>query len=445
MNLKDLTPNKKNPRKISDKKLDMLRQSLAKFGDLSGFVINRRTNTLVSGHQRQKALGDGEIKIQKQYTEPTKARTVAEGYVTIDGEKFKYREVDADAQWESEAMLAANKHGGEWDETLLKEIFAENISLELAGFELPELNALAIEPPAYEATPTEEKTPPKEEDETPIEPPADPKTKPGDLYLLGNHRLLCGDSTKKADVERLMDGKKADIIFTDPPYNVDYDYNFHPDKKTLEEYLVWTKEWVKRCGEFCNPDAWFFTKNAPKNLLDYSPIVREMEWDYRNLIVWVHPPHLFPSNRFYDNWEALVVFSRGKPSFNSHAETRMAERPISEGGGTHDNGRIGDVWDGIKYISAGAMASKEAILKPGTKSKAHPCQMPLALPERAIRFCSDTEMKVYEPFCGSGSTLIACQKTNRICYGMEIDPAYCDVIVARWEKYTGKKAVLTPA
>lgn len=262
----------------------------------------------------------------------------------------------------------------------------------------------------------------------------------GDLFSLGSHRLLCGDSTDAMSVAKLMNGEKADMVFTDPPYNVDYYYNFHQDRRPLEEYLKWTKSWVEACGQALKSDAWFFTKNAPKNLIDYQPIVRGFGWDFRNLIVWVHPPHLFPQSRFYDNWEAIVAFSRGKQKFNAHAETRTVERPLSKGGGSHDNGRIGDVWDGIKYISAGAMASKEAVMKEGTKSKAHPCQMPEALPSRAIQFCTNVNDLLYEPFAGSGTTIIACEKTNRKCYGMEIDPSYVDVILNRWQTYTGEKA-----
>ena len=140
MQIKSLKPNARNPRRITDNKLNALKKSLAKFGDLSGFVFNKRTGTLVSGHQRQKALpGDSQIKIELKHEKPTEARTVAEGYVLINGERFKYREVDADAQWEMEALLAANKHGGEWDDDLLKLIMADfpALDLEAAGFDIP--------------------------------------------------------------------------------------------------------------------------------------------------------------------------------------------------------------------------------------------------------------------------------------------------------------------
>lgn len=148
MQVKDLKPNKKNPRRISPKKLESLKKSIEKFGDLSGFVFNRRTKTLVSGHQRQKSLPqDATIKIEVRHENPTRALTVAEGYVLIDGERFKYREVDADPTWEMEALLAANKHSGEWDKDLLKlaVIDLPDIDLEIAGFDDSELRDFNIE------------------------------------------------------------------------------------------------------------------------------------------------------------------------------------------------------------------------------------------------------------------------------------------------------------
>lgn len=154
MKVKDLRPNAKNPRKISDAKLENLKKSLAKFGDLSGFVYNRRSKTLVSGHQRQKSLpADAKIHIEVKHDVPTKAMTVAEGYVLIEGERFKYREVDADPTWEMEALLAANKHSGEWDKDLLKLAIADlpDLDLNLAGFDSLELKAMDIEIPKLEA------------------------------------------------------------------------------------------------------------------------------------------------------------------------------------------------------------------------------------------------------------------------------------------------------
>lgn len=151
--LKDLKPNKRNPRKITDKKLELLKKSLSKFGDLSGFVYNRQTQALVSGHQRSKSLPkNAKVIIDKKYDQPTAAMTIAEGYVEVDGERFKYREVDASPEWEMEALLAANKHGGEWDADLLKMNLIDfpKMDLNMAGFDVSELQAMKIEIPKLE-------------------------------------------------------------------------------------------------------------------------------------------------------------------------------------------------------------------------------------------------------------------------------------------------------
>lgn len=148
MKIKDLKPNAKNPRKISSARLKMLADSLKKYGDLGGIVFNRRTGRLVGAHQRTKVIpADAQIVIEKRYDQPTEARTVAEGYVLLNGERFKYREVDADEKWEMGALLAANKHGGEWDNEMLRIALTEvdPIDIETSGFEIQELYKLGID------------------------------------------------------------------------------------------------------------------------------------------------------------------------------------------------------------------------------------------------------------------------------------------------------------
>lgn len=157
MKVKDLAPNKKNPRKITDERLEMLRKSLVKFGDLSGFVYNQRSKSLVSGHQRQKVVPpNATIKIETKHKKPTSTGTVADGYVLIDGERFKYREVDWDKKTEAEALIAANAHGGEWDADLLKVLSVDvpNINYELAG--IPEFKPPKINTPTFEVEQSDE-------------------------------------------------------------------------------------------------------------------------------------------------------------------------------------------------------------------------------------------------------------------------------------------------
>jgi ParB-like chromosome segregation protein Spo0J len=143
-----------NPRVISDEQLEMLKDSLERFGDLSGLILNRRTENLIGGHQRVKLLGEAPVTITKTYKKPTKRGTVAEGFVVHDGERFTYRIVDWDEATEQAAMVAANKHGGEWDNYKLKEVLGalreENYDMKLTGFNPAELARILKEPAAPE-------------------------------------------------------------------------------------------------------------------------------------------------------------------------------------------------------------------------------------------------------------------------------------------------------
>lgn len=147
MELKDLRPNARNPRKITDEKLKMLKKSLDVFGDLSGIVFNRKSGQIISGHQRQKVLpAEAKIIIEKKYDKPTKKFTVAEGYIMIDGEKYKYREVMMDEVTEKAANLAANKHGGEFEfpavADLLLALDAADFDMDLTGYDHEEIENL---------------------------------------------------------------------------------------------------------------------------------------------------------------------------------------------------------------------------------------------------------------------------------------------------------------
>jgi len=147
MKIKDLTPNERNPRKMSTQDKMNLQKSLRKFGDLSGIIFNRTSKRLVGGHQRSSVLPqDSTIKIETKHDSPTAAGTVAEGYALIDGEKFKYREVEWDKKTETEALIAANKHSGDWDNEKLRLNFADfpDLDIEAIGFDISELDDFGI-------------------------------------------------------------------------------------------------------------------------------------------------------------------------------------------------------------------------------------------------------------------------------------------------------------
>ncbi len=193
MKIKDLTPNAKNPRTITDRKRAMLKKALAKFGDLSGIIYNRQTQQLVGGHQRREAFDpEAVVTVVKKYGRPTKTGTVAEGYVELKGERFAYREVFWPKEKEMAANIAANKGAGEWDLPVLNEMMKDlsafdlNFDLDLTMFDSDELIALpdSIEVSAHTRVPGAG----KDEDEE-VEPA---KCKAGEVYALGSSRLKCG-------------------------------------------------------------------------------------------------------------------------------------------------------------------------------------------------------------------------------------------------------------
>jgi DNA modification methylase len=243
------------------------------------------------------------------------------------------------------------------------------------------------------------------EDEVP-KPPVDPITKPGDLWILGDHRLLCGDSTKAEDVERLMAGAKAGMVHTDPPYGMSYQSNMRTKSAkfaVLENDDRVLTEWIEPA--ISNSEGWVFIWTTWKVLEQWFPVVKPFG-KLSNLVVWSKGGGGIGDLKktFSTDHEIAFVFNRGAELCGK---------------------RIGSVW---------------SFGKDAAGDYEHPTQKPVALAAEAIDKTTTKACTVYDPFLGSGTTLIAAEQLGRKCYGMEISPQYCDVIVKRWETLTGKKA-----
>ena len=238
-------------------------------------------------------------------------------------------------------------------------------------------------------------------EDQPPDPPEEPTTKPGDLWLLGRHRLLCGDATIITDVERLMDGKKADMVFTDPPYNISYQgvkdkRGIINDKMSDDDFVGFLQQSIMVCDTVYVCCSWQYEhlfKQAMTNL-GIPP---------KAMIIWnkVNPAqHL---DKYFKQHE--IIFYYGK--FGGEKTLR------------------GDIWECKRQ-----------------RNTVHPTMKPIKLIAMALDDNPDKKI-IYDGFGGSGSTLIACEQLGRSCYMMELDPKYCDVIVKRWENFTGKKAQLS--
>ena len=255
------------------------------------------------------------------------------------------------------------------------------------------------------------------EDEVPKE--VETRCKLGDIWQLGTHRPICGDSTDPAVIDRLMDGVKADMVFTDPPYNVDYSNADRPkpsktnlgkiknDVMGEDDFIYFLGEVYKRLDENTKTDSSFYIWYADKSTIAFYSALYETNINFNQMIIW-KKPMLLGRNRYQYAHEPCIFAVKGSPYF------------------TEDRTKT-TVWDFGGY----------------DKSKnVHPTQKPFFLPSEALKNSSREGDAILDVFGGSGSTLIACEQLNRKCYMCELDPHYCDVIIQRWENLTGKKAVM---
>jgi len=369
-----------NPRELTQDQHQDLKDSITRFGFVDPLIVNthkERKNILVGGHQR--------LKIAKEL-----------GYKDVP-----CVEVDLSPDQEKELNVRLNKNTGQWDWDALANHFDVGELLEW-GFSEDELQF--TEPDVQGLT---------DDDDVPEVEEA--ITQQGDLWILGEHRLLCGDATKKEDVERLMDGQKADMVFTDPPYGVNYEGgHFHSGDvniKRKREQLVNDGD-AKIYNKFLSViipfvDGAIYTWFADSKGYDVYNAITDNNCEIHALIIW---------------HKTNATYSAMNAQYKQRHEPCLYFKP---------KGKT------LKWCGASTENTIWEIDTDG-RNKLHPTQKPVALGVKAIsNHKADTVMDL---FLGSGSTLIACEKTNRKCFGMEIDPHYCDVIVKRWEDYTGNKA-----
>jgi DNA modification methylase len=372
-----------------------LRKSVETFGYVEPIVWNERTRHVIGGNQRLEILKD------------------------LGMSEIEVVVVDLDESKEKALNVALNKIVGAWDEAMLQDLIA---SLDadvrrLTGFSNDEIFKLLRKLRQRE----------KDPDDIPDVPEA--VTKPGDLVVLGEHRLLCGDSTKREDVARLMNGKRAIVFATDPPYLVDYDGSNHPHAfdKSLNN-----KDWSRTYGatwdesggnidlydkfvdvaikEAIEPNAAWYCWHAFKR-----QAMVESVWNKHGAIV--HQQIIWAKDR------AIISHSwymwRHEPCFFGWVEGKKPPRKSDDFPNT--------VWD-------------LPTIKPGMETE-HPTSKPVRIFEIPMEQHTEEGQICYEPFAGSGSQIIAAERLDRRCYAMEISPIYCDVIVRRWENFTSEEAV----
>ena len=389
----DLRPDPVNPRRISDDELEALTRSIREFGFVQPVIARREDRTVIGGHQRLVA-----------------ARKI--GYTTVP-----VVFVDLPPEQARVLNLALNKISGEWDEELLARLLADlsagAADLTLSGFGDDEIAKLLKSLDAREKRDRFETF----DLEAALQAAGgDPGVERGDVWLLGDHRLLCGDAANQEDVARLLDGQRAAMCITDPPYNVDYGNHggggerkrrrsIMNDALSPEDWETFCRAWSEQILQHVDGALYVFMSSKEWPLV--ARVLEEVGGHWSNTIIWAKDSFVLGRADYHHQFEPIWY------GWREGSKRRWA-------GGRNQ----GNVW---------------TIARP-SESPLHPTMKPVELIERAIENSSRSGDAALDLFIGSGTTVIAAERTSRTCYGMEIDPRYCRVAIARWEAFTGLKA-----
>ena len=380
--VKDLKSDHKNARRRTDRSASLIAESLKRFGAARSIVIDEDGRILAGNGTVEGAKKAGIDKLRIIEAEGDELIAVRRAGLTEDQKVG--------------LALADNRSSdlSEWDNEMLRQLSEEHDLT--PWFEDDELLAEVLEP--------EEGL--TDADDVP-EPPEEPITKPGDLWILGNHRLLCGDSTNIQHVEQLMDGQKADMVYCDPPYGMNLNTDYSQIKGSAKSPNAKGYKWKEVIGD--NKDF------DPSALITLFQDVPEQFW-------WGADYYFECLPR---GGSLLVWQKRDK----ADAEMIGNDFEICWSKQRHKKATFWKRWVGFDSVERG-------------EKRVHPTQKPIDLHVWVFEQWGKPSDCVVDLFGGSGSTLIACEKTSRHCRMMELDPAYCDVIVKRWEDFTGNKAMI---
>lgn len=437
-----INPAPYNPRRAlqpTDAEYRKLKRSIDEFGLVDPLIWNERTGNLVGGHQRLRIL------------------------VAVGVTEVPCSVVDLDPEREKALNIALNKIQGEWDEERLRELLAElsegDLDMNLTGFDDAELEALlreTAEDPADGRIIEDDFD--AEAEARRIEQPA---TVRGDVWTLGRHRLMCGDATVRSDVDRLMAGRRAAMVFTDPPYNVAYvgktrrALTIRNDSMPPERFTEFLQASFANMAASTTAGGAIYICHADAASGSFRSAAESSGWLVKQTIIWVKSQLVIGRQDY--QWRHEPIFYGWKAGaahrwFGGRRQSTVIDdvagvtiaRDGKEAVVTLTSGtetivlRVSD----ITLIHAGDDSDTTVwrFEKPARNAE-HPTMKPIGLPARAIRNSSLPGDAVQDLFGGAGSTLMASEQLDRHAYLMELDPVYCDVIVHRWEQFTGQKAV----
>lgn len=388
LKLKELIPSDYNPRKDlqpGDSEYEKLKRSLETFGYVDPIIWNQKTKRVVGGHQRLKVLEDL-------------------GYETIDCVV-----VDLDEDKEKALNVALNKISGDWDKDklviLISDLEATDFDVSLTGFDPEELDDLfkddlkdGIQDDDFDV------------DEVLKEPTM---TQQGDIWQLGRHRLVCGDSTKASTFEALMEGRQANLVVTDPPYNVNYEGQagkIQNDNQSDEDFYQFLLDVFQHSHDVLADDGSVYVFHADTEGLNFRKAFKEAGFYLSGTCIWKKQSLVLGRSPY--QWQHEPILFGWKKKGKHLWYTGRKESTIWEFDKPKKNGD-------------------------------HPTMKPVPLIAYPILNSSLTNGIILDPFGGSGSTLIACEQTDRTCYTIELDEKYCDVIVKRYIEQSGDSNEVT--
>lgn len=388
--LDELNPSAYNPRKDlkpGDSEYEKLRRSVEEFGYVEPIIWNSRTGNIVGGHQRYKVLSD------------------------LGYEEIECVALDIDEQREKALNIALNKISGEFDIPLLTDLLHElsdsDFDVTLTGFDAAEMSELFGGDAADNV----------EEDDFDVDKAAEkietPLSKRGDIWLLGKHRLMCGDSTSHDDVQKLMDGEKARFVFTDPPWNVDYGASAHHpkyqarqilnDKMSTDQFGAFLLSAFKCMASVSEPGCMTYVVMSAQEWGNLMPAMYETGYHWSSTIIWAKDQLVLSRKDYHTQYEP-IWYGWLEGEVNAKRLCPLKDRKQS------------DFWQ---------------IPRPKVSAE-HPTMKPISLVAQTLLNSSRTDDLVLDLFGGSGTTLIATEQTQRICRMLELDEKYVDVIVKRY-------------
>lgn len=412
MRIEDVKPYENNAKLHPQEQIEQIKQSILEFGNNDPIAIDKN-NVIIEGHGRYLALqqlGYKEIEVIKLghlTEEQRKAYTLIHNKLTMNSG---------------------------FDLDILEQELAQIEDIDMSFYD-------------FEMDPDEIPDDEIQEDDYEVDPPEEPTTKLGQVWQLGGHRLMVGDSTNAADVAKLMDGALADMVVTDPPYNVNYQggtkealtiQNDNMDNASFRAFLT---DAFANMSAALKPGGAFYIWFATREHMSFESslnaagfeVRQELIWNKNSLVLgrqdyqWKHEPCLYgwkdgASHYFIDDRKQTTVIEDQQPDFSTMKKDEMRRL--------------------LEDIFSDKMSTTIINEDRPTRNDLHPTMKPIKLIARLVKNSSRQNEKVLDLFGGSGSTLIACEQLNRACYMMEYDPKYADVIIDRWEAMTGEKAVL---